>query len=51
MNTSMTLSSRRDRSGATMVLHRVLRIGFWFFLAKGLLWLTVPVMLHQVLTG
>jgi hypothetical protein len=51
MNTSMTLSSRRDRSGATIVLHRVLRVGFWFFMVKGLLWLAVPVALHQVLTG
>ena len=51
MTTSIALSGRRDRSGTTMLLHRVLRLGFWFFMVKGLLWLTVPVVLHQVLTA
>ena len=51
MNTSTALSGRLDRSRAPMLLHRVLRLGFWFFVVKGLLGLTVPVVLHQALAG
>lgn len=38
-------------SGRGGMLHRALRIGFWFFLLKGLLWLALPVVLHQALVG
>ncbi len=51
MNTSTALSGRLDRSRTPLLLHRVLRMGFWFFMVKGLLWLAVPVALHQVLAG
>lgn len=46
MTHSTGLSSARGG-----MLHRVLRIGFWFFLLKGLLWLALPVVLHQALVG
>jgi hypothetical protein len=37
--------------GRAGMLQRVLRVGFWFFLLKGLLWLALPVVLHQALVG
>jgi hypothetical protein len=40
---------RPDPQAGNTWLQRALQAGFWFFLAKGLLWLTVPAMLHQVL--
>jgi hypothetical protein len=46
MTLSTVLSARRGG-----MLQRVLRVGFWFFLVKGLLWLALPVVLHQALTG
>ena len=46
----MTLSTVLS-TGRGGMLQRVLRIGFWFFLLKGLLWLAVPVVLHQALVG
>jgi len=36
---------------ATALAQRVAKVGFLFFMVKGLLWLAVPVALHQVLVG
>ena len=38
-------------AGRARMLTRLLRVGFWFFLLKGLLWLALPVVLHQALVG
>jgi len=51
MTGSINSVVRRDRQAGRTWLQRALQAGFWFFLTKGLLWLTVPAMLHQVLTG
>jgi hypothetical protein len=37
--------------GRSRMLKRLLRVGFWFFLLKGLMWLVLPVVLHQALLG
>jgi hypothetical protein len=40
--TATTFPARRRPSGFHSAARRVARLGFWFFLVKGLLWLTVP---------
>jgi hypothetical protein len=39
------------RRGSRQLLPRLLQAGFWFFLAKGLLWIVLPVLVHQLATG
>ena len=40
---SQSCGARTLRPGA---LKRLAQAGFWFFLAKGLLWLIIPIGLH-----
>ena len=51
MTRSIGSLARRDGQGGRALTHRLLQAGFWFFLLKGLLWLAVPALLHQVVTG
>lgn len=37
-------------AGGTRLAGRLLKAGFWFFLAKGLLWLIAPWFLYQAAT-
>jgi len=51
MISSIGSLARQDRPGRHALTQRLLQAGFWFFLLKGLLWLTVPALLHRVVTG
>jgi len=51
MTSSIGSLARRDGHGGRTLMHRLLQTGFWFFLLKGLLWLAVPALLHQVVTA
>jgi hypothetical protein len=33
------------------LFRRLLRVGFWLFLLKGLMWLALPVVLHQAIVN
>ena len=46
MTGSTVLSTER-----APLLKRLLRLGFWFFLLKGVLWLALPLVLHRALVG
>jgi len=41
MSTTTLISADRP-SGFSFSLRRLARLGFWFFLVKGLLWLAAP---------
>ena len=47
----MQLAADITRRGSGRLLPRLLQAGFWFFLAKGLLWLALPALVHQLATG
>ena len=51
MTNSIGSLDRRNSQGGRALTRRLLQTGFWFFLLKGLLWVTVPAMLHQAVTG
>ena len=50
MNT-MTIDPAREAPGTrrAALLRRLAKAGFWFFLAKGLLWLVAPFLAFQFL--
>jgi len=45
------LTAHITRRGSRRLLPRLMQAGFWFFLAKGLLWLALPALVHQLVTG
>jgi hypothetical protein len=45
--TALTLTNARRLSGIGPAARRLARLGFWFFLVKGLLWLAAPLLAWQ----